>query len=85
MIVASARGGPDGKRQIILLGLSDENIRMLTEGYPVRIKSETHEGFPIKDTTFLIIHGKTEADLENTLRTAGVVDEQTQIIRQEMP
>ncbi len=58
----------DGTR-IILLGVSRENITRLTAGKPIRIKAETHPGFPL-DIVVGIIFGETDAELVSMFQEA---------------
>jgi hypothetical protein len=62
MIVANGTAGPNNDR-VLLLGLSDENVRRLTDGQPIKVSRETHgEGIP-DGLIIVLIHGKDEAAL----------------------
>jgi hypothetical protein len=67
---------PDGAR-IVLLGLTRENVRRLTAGQPIRVKAESHPGFPV-DLVIAIVFAETDRELGEAIR--GVTDETTRIV-----
>jgi hypothetical protein len=74
MIVGRAQ---NDKEQLILLGLSHENIRRLMKGEPMRITRATH-GDGVPDGWVIIIdYGETEQALAAKLKSMGVIDEET--------
>jgi hypothetical protein len=56
-----------GDRNLIGLGLSEENVKRLKEGMPIFIEKEKLE-IPFD---ILIFYGKTEKDIENDLKTVA--------------
>ena len=75
MITARATG-EDGQ-EVLLLGVTRENIRRLTAGQPIRVSAETHPGFP-DHLRVLIVFGETERTLAETLKP--FIGEQTKVI-----
>jgi hypothetical protein len=78
MIVARAkRNSPKGQGQVIILGLTQENVIHLTEGKPMVINRKTHgDGIP-DGWEIVIVFGKTNSDIADALRPA--VNEQTTV------
>jgi hypothetical protein len=71
-----ARGSKDGN-ELLLLGLSHENVARLVEGQPIHLLRITHgEGIP-DGWEVIICVGKTEHDIVSTLKQAGVIDDMT--------
>ena len=54
---------------LVIFGLSGENVTRIAAGEPIRIPGE-HIGIP--GTTFVICYGKTEADIVAELQANGV-------------
>lgn len=76
MIVASANGE---KKDLLLLGLSQENIDRLWKDLPIRISRETHgEAIP-ENLVIVIIAGKSEYDIKHALETAGIIGPDTKL------
>ncbi len=75
MITARATG--DDGTEILLLGVTRENIRRLTAGQPIRVSAETHPGFPDNLRVF-IVFGETEHALAETLKP--FIGEETKVI-----
>ena len=73
-----AWGERDG-RPLLLVGLSDGNLRLLRKERPVSITPETHPGCP-KDLEIVIRWGPTESAMAKQLRDLGVVDDDTKVI-----
>jgi len=69
MIIARAkRSSPEG--QVIILGLTQENIVHLLDGKPMAINRKTHgDGVP-EGWEILIVFGISNSDIANTLRPA---------------
>ena len=58
--------GADGT-EIILLGLTRENLARLAEGQPIRVSAEQHAGFP-PNLVITILFGETERAIIEQLR-----------------
>jgi hypothetical protein len=56
--------GRSKDRNVMIVGLSDENLKRLQEGQPILTEMD-HVGFPQLD--LVIMHGKTEDDLREDL------------------
>jgi len=65
MITALATGD-DGK-QIIVLGLSYENLKRLRDGKPIHVRSDVHAGFP-ENLAIMIFAGATERAMAEQLQ-----------------
>lgn len=63
-----ARFKRDG-RDVLLLGLDDENVRRLTAGQPIFVDGTKNLLAPVD---VLIMHGRTLDDVLAELRAAGV-------------
>ncbi len=71
--------GVDGKDQLIILGLSHENIAGLLAGHPMVLKRESHgDGVP-EGWEIVIFTGNTEADLAREFQQSGLIGPDTQI------
>ena len=71
-----ARGKMEGD-ELLMLGLSHQNVRRLLSGEPIHIHRSSHgDGIP-KGWRILICAGETEKSIESDFRKAGVVDEAT--------
>lgn len=57
------RGTSDDGKQVILLGLSDDNVQRLTDGKPILVTRETHGAGVPEGWIITIVHGKTEQSL----------------------
>jgi hypothetical protein len=78
MLIARGKGKADNS-QMLLLGLSSENVRRLVIGEPIYVKRETHgDGVP-EGWEIIIIHGATEASMRAELEAKGIVDETTKV------
>jgi len=74
-----ARGTKDGN-DVLILGVSDENVVRLVKGEPIHIRRITHgDGCPDGWEIFLV-HGKTERDIVAGLKAVGVITEETNTI-----
>lgn len=60
---------------LIVMGLSDGNIERLKAGFPIMAELSTF-GVNLPGRV-AVIHGKTEADIEQTLRSANLIGENT--------
>jgi hypothetical protein len=78
MVIGRAtRGNEEG--EILLLGLSRENVRRLSNREPIVLKRATHgNGIP-QGWEILICFGETEEELFAELKQSGMVTEQTEI------
>jgi hypothetical protein len=75
MIIARSKK-PDGG-ELLLLGLSRENVQRLTDGQPIRLTRKTHgDGIPDK-WTIGIMFGETERDMAELLRQEGLITPET--------
>jgi hypothetical protein len=75
------RAEREGGEQILILGLSQENIDRLSKGQPMHVSREKHgDGVP-DGWEILILYGKTEADIHRQLAEAGAIGEETQIFK----
>jgi len=61
--------------KLIGLGLTNENIKRLTEGDPILVRGSTIG----KSDDILIFYGNDESDLLKTLGTENIIDERTKI------
>jgi hypothetical protein len=77
MIRAKATA-PDGSH-VIVLGLSQENIKRLTAGQPIRVTGESISTPEI--ASILIFAGGTEQGMEAMLREHGLVTDETIVHR----
>jgi hypothetical protein len=68
----------NGAMTVVLVGLSDENIKRMKEGKPVRVTKEHPAGDALPGGYELcILHGSTEMAILHQLREAGLVTEET--------
>jgi predicted kinase len=74
MMIACANSA-DGGPPLILLGLSDENERMMQLGRPLRVDLTRH-GVGLK---LAVVRGRDEAALEAVLRATGKVGPETRV------
>jgi hypothetical protein len=65
-MITAITTGADGRRYIIL-GVTRENIKRLTEGQPVFVRAESHTGFPA-DVAVAIFFGETERALTEAMQ-----------------
>jgi hypothetical protein len=72
------RGKCEGD-QLLLLGLSRENVKRLTAGQPIEISRKSHGDAAPDGWTIAIVFGETEAELAELLKAGGAVDSQTNI------
>jgi hypothetical protein len=75
--VITARATGDDGKEILLLGVTRENIRRLMDGQPIRVSAETHPGFP-ESIRVLIVFGETERTLAEALKP--LIGEETKVI-----
>lgn len=61
MIKAAGKAG-DGKR-LLLLGLSDENVKRLKADQPILIKAEDLAELGFQDMHIAIVYGSTEEEI----------------------
>jgi hypothetical protein len=77
MVIASASG--ENNRQLLVLGLSAENVRRLQGGQPIRVTRESHGIAVPADLTLVIFTGETELDvraaISNLIGPATVIDQ----------
>lgn len=77
MIIARGENN-DKDRKTLLLGLSHENVARLLKGQPIHIKR--HDALP-DDIELLIMVGRTDEEIKKELEGCGVVNDLTNIIR----
>lgn len=58
------------KGNMIILGLSDENINRLQNGLPIKFNLKD---LGLQDMDVVIFHGKTEFEMKQTMFKAGLV------------
>lgn len=73
-----ARGSTSEGKDLLLLGLSNENLRGLVSGKPIKLNAETHPGMP-EGLTIGIIYGQTEREMYNELRKIGFIGPETKV------
>lgn len=66
--------------QILLIGLSRENVKRMLAGQPVRITNEKHKAGLPEDWEIAIMFGETEQDMYNMLQKSGLVRPDTEMI-----
>lgn len=71
-----AKGESEGI-ETLLIGLSHENMARLLKGEPIYHKK--HPALP--DTLLIIMAGKTEQTIKQQLESLGVVNDMTNVIR----
>jgi hypothetical protein len=71
------RAMQENGRELVGLGLSDNNLDKLRQGMPIAIgKGRNDIGLPFD---ILIFHGETEQDIVDKLRQEGLVDDSTTV------
>jgi hypothetical protein len=70
MIIAR---GSDKDGEFLLLGLSRENIKRLTEGQPIRMTRKSHGDGGPEGWTIVVMHVETKQAMKRTLEVAGLV------------
>ncbi len=79
MIIARAIRMDDSKKELIILGLSAENVRRLQNGEDILLTRETHgEGIP-EHLGISIIYGETEQKMADQLREMGAIGPDTKM------
>lgn len=59
-------------RPVLILGLSDENVRRLTGDQPVLIRGHELRSMGLPDIDIAIVHGETEEAILDYFRHLGV-------------
>lgn len=67
-----------GSREIVLVGLSAENVRMMQAGKPLSIGPVPNDA-ALSKTTIIVMAGETEKDILEALKTAGMISQDTSI------
>lgn len=62
-------------RPVVGLGLSDENVRLLTDGKPIMLNLKE---LGLSNIELFIFHGATEADMRGDLIKHGLITEDTE-------
>lgn len=75
MITATATGA--NGEEIILLGITRENVTRLMKGQPIRVTAETHPGFPV-NRVIMICFGETERTLTEQLKSS--ISDETKVV-----
>lgn len=65
----------DDGTTVVLLGVDDENIRRLTSGKPIQVKSGSVD--PEYKDEIIIVHGSTMEQIEEWLKKAGIIGPST--------
>ena len=71
MIIAR---GSDKDGKFLLLGLSCENIKRLTQGRPIRMTRKSHRDGVPEGWTVVMMHVETEQARKRMLEVAGLVN-----------
>lgn len=72
MIVAL---GNSPKGEVLILGLSRENVKRLTAGQPITVPRGTH----VSGIEVVIWYGETEQDMAVKLRALGLIGPDTKV------
>lgn len=76
-----ARAAVKGEDEMLILGLSRENITRLTNGEPMRLRRESHgDGIP-DGWEICIMFGETERDMAAQFEEHGLIGPETTIHR----
>jgi hypothetical protein len=75
--MVTARATAADGTELVLLGLTRENVTRLVAGSPIHVSAATHPGFPL-NLKILICFGETVGALTESLRP--VIDGATKII-----
>lgn len=80
----TARSDSETGDILLLLGLSDENVRRLQAGNPIRLMRASHGLAIPAHLKIVIIAGETEASMAAQLRELGLIGETT-VMNQKAP
>ena len=72
------RAGEKGK-EILMIGLSDENVKRLTTDQPIIIDNAKSKGAIPPGLEVVIFHGKSEQDIYRMLKKHGMIGVDTKI------
>ena len=75
-MITAVTENPSGRR-FIILGLTRENVKRLTEGQPILVRAESHAGFP-SELVVSIFFGETERQLTDQIQP--FVSEATKVV-----
>jgi hypothetical protein len=75
-MITAITTGADGRRYVIL-GVTSENLKRLTEGQPLFLRAESHAGFPT-DLAVAIFFGETERALTDAMKP--FINDHTKVI-----
>jgi hypothetical protein len=74
MINAHGVRNDDARQQLLIIGLSNENVARLLRGGPIVMDRRTHgDGVP-EGWQIVLFNGATEEDMAKDLRRIGAVD-----------
>lgn len=66
------------KGNMVMLGLSDENVKRLTHDQPIKFNLKE---LGLQDMDIVIFHGKTEQEMASMLKMAGLIHPTKTIIQ----
>lgn len=75
VIVHGSRLTRESGKELLLFGLSNENVKWLKAGNPIRVVRETHGESIREDQEFVIMFGKTEKAIHKKLVELGFVSD----------
>lgn len=70
--------GVDGDKELLILGLSLENVKRLVAGNDMVLAAEDHQGIP-PGWRVVITFGQTELELIKRITKSGVTTPQTEV------
>ena len=75
-----ARSNAADSTELLIFGLSRENIKRLTSGQPIRLRRETHgDGIP-EGWSVVIVFGETELEMKRQFEASGMISPKTKVI-----
>jgi hypothetical protein len=74
MIIARGELNEDTRQQLLIIGLSNENVARLLRGGPIVMQRKTHGDDVPEGWQIVIFHGKTEEAMAEDLRSMGALD-----------
>jgi hypothetical protein len=76
MVIATAG---DGKRKILMLGLSAKNVERMKANEPIHISNATHKNSLPEGMEIVIFCGETEADMYKMFKDKGMITGDTKV------
>ena len=74
----SAKASSDNVPNILMFGLSRENVRRLVAGQPIILKRSVHEVVP-EGWEICLFFGETEREMAELFRKHGLITKDTQV------